>query len=374
MGDLLVVSFTEKAKILEALSTLAKRSVYFLGLLISLTFILSMILTRSLTSRLNDLVEATRKISSGDFRLKLDTRSQDEVGSLSSSFQKMTGEIVRLLEETSTKARMEAELATAKAVQDSLFPVANQTFDHLQVTGHYEPASECSGDWWFYHHTQNKYIMCIGDATGHGVPAALITSAARAAFATAARQDLSPGLLLEWMNYSIHEVAKAQLMMTMFIGVYDPVSRKLTYANASHEPTFLIRNVGTPLSKKDLIILNDVNGPRLGEQASVNFEEASIELNPGDTLYFYTDGLIDVENKAGKSLGERAFLKILTTAFSASKDPDVCVANVRTALNDYRQASTLIDDITFFTCQVRDTMEKSPDIRETPTALLKIAN
>src|SRR5205823_2940179 len=117
-----------------------------------------------------------------------------EVGGLAESFNYMAAEVSRLMSETAEKARMQSELATVKTVQETLFPASQSQFGPIRIKGHFEPASECGGDWWNYSRVEDKIFLWIGDATGHGAPAALITGAACSAAAVIeGLPDMSPG-------------------------------------------------------------------------------------------------------------------------------------------------------------------------------------
>ncbi|MCB0386337.1 MAG: HAMP domain-containing protein, partial [Bdellovibrionales bacterium] len=181
IGGLQVVSFVPKKAALATVRLLVFKSSLFLILLIGLASLLSVFGAHHLTDALKRLFEATHKVAQGDFDLEIDVDSEDEVGGLTRGFNHMTQEIKRLLAETAEKARMETELATAKTVQATLFPETNFRSGSIEIKGYYEPASECGGDWWYYNKVGNKTFLWIGDATGHGVPAALVTSAARSA-------------------------------------------------------------------------------------------------------------------------------------------------------------------------------------------------
>ncbi len=202
-GDLMVVSYVNKKKALKAVEVLVAKSLMFFVALIASTVVISVFAARQLTSQLSLLFEATKKIANGDFNVKIETRSRDEIGGLAQSFSWMAQEVSRLMSETAQKARMENELATVKTVQETLFPPACMTFGPLEIVGHFEPASECGGDWWSYSRVDNRVFLWIGDATGHGAPAAMITAAARSAAAVIeAFPDMTPGAGLKILNHA----------------------------------------------------------------------------------------------------------------------------------------------------------------------------
>lgn len=347
-GDLLVVSSVDKKQALGAVDILIRKSLMFFGVLISITIIISLLASNSLTSSLTSLFHATKKVSEGDFNIRVAVNSKDEIGALADNFNLMAAEVSRLLDETAQKVRMESELQTAKTVQETLFPETQAKIGPLSIAGFYEPASECGGDWWHYCQAGRKILLWIGDATGHGAPAALITSAAKSASTIIERLNITPAQALELLNKSIYDVSKGRIMMTFFLAAYDPETKVLSYANASHEAPFLIKKGSTPLKKKDLIPLNEVNNPRLGQDRETKYKQTTINLNPEDMVLFYTDGIAEIQNKMKMSWGERDFLKAVVSANKDYPTAQEFVARLTQMIQDHRQGEILIDDVTFF--------------------------
>ena len=198
----------------------------------------------------------------------------------------MAAEIKRLLSETAEKARMESELKTAQVVQSTLFPTGDLVHSDLEIRGFYQSASECGGDWWFYSEVGSKVYFWIGDATGHGVPAALVTSAAKSAAGILEKfPDLPLDRVMELFNSAIYGTSHGTVMMTFFLGCFDRDSMQFEYCNASHDPPFLMRpQEGKKLKKKDLTPLMEKIGKRLGETPDSQYEKVSIDLSPGDRI------------------------------------------------------------------------------------------
>ncbi len=352
IGDLIVISKVDKSKALKAVEVLVAKSLLFFAGLLSITLLISVFASNQLTSSLRELFEATTKIAKGDFTVRVIPRSRDEVGGLAESFNFMAGEVARLMESTAEKVRMEGELATVRTVQETLFPPAQTQFGPLKIMGHFEPASECGGDWWSYSRIGNKIFIYVGDATGHGAPAALITSAATSAAAVMETMpDITPGRALTILNRAIHQTSKGSIMMTFFVASIDLDNNSFTYASASHDPPYLLRFTGEKLGRKDLVPLNEVNGPRLGDRKDFVYEETSLEFTPGDQLFFYTDGILDIEDAAGKKWGERAFLKMLLESANSGQSVNTKVEAIRDHINNFRGGSALIDDVTMVMCE-----------------------
>lgn len=352
IGDLVVVSKVDRAKAFKAVEILVAKSLLFFVALIASTLIISVFASNRLTSTLRELFEATNRMAAGDFAVRVESRSQDEVGGLAESFNFMAGEVSRLMTATAEKARMESELSTVKTVQETLFPPSEAQFGPLRISGHFEPASECGGDWWNYSRIDNKILLWVGDATGHGAPAALITSAARsAAVVIESLPAVTPALALTIMNKAIHQTSKGQIMMTFFIASIDLDKKTFTYSSASHDPPYLLRRRGETFSKKDLMPLNDVNGPRLGDRLDFVYEETMIDFEPGDLVFFYTDGILDIQNPEGKKWGERNFLKSLIDSANNGQDISAKLSELLAKVNAYRSGAHLIDDVTMVMCE-----------------------
>lgn len=352
LGDLVVISKVDKKKALKAVQVLVLKSLLFFVALLATTLLISVVVSNQLTVALRELFSATKKIAQGDFNVKIKPRSNDEVGGLAVSFNWMAAEVSRLMSETAEKARMESELSTVRTVQETLFPPARSQFGPIQIMGHFEPASECGGDWWNYSRVGNRIFLWIGDATGHGAPAALITSAARSAAAVIEMlPDITPAKALTILNRAIHQTSKGQIMMTFFIACIDLDEKTFRYASASHDPPYMMRNSDRPLVKKDLVPLNDVNGPRLGDQKDFQYEDFAVEFGPGDLLFLYTDGILDIENPAGKKWGEREFLKSLIASANAGEDIEIKLETLKKRTETFRAGSGLIDDVTMVMCE-----------------------
>ncbi len=352
MGDMVVVSKVDKNKALKAVEVLIAKSLLFFVALLASTLMISVFASNRLTAAIRELFEATGKIAAGDFNVRVQPRSHDEVGGLAESFNYMAGEVERLMKDTAEKVRMEGELSTVRTVQETLFPASQSQFGPLRIMGHFEPASECGGDWWSYSRIGNKIFLYIGDATGHGAPAAMITSAAVSAAAVIeSLPDVTPAKAMTILNRAILQTSKGSIMMTFFVAAIDLDNNTFTYACASHDPPYLMRRTGEKLGRKDLVPLNEVNGPRLGDKKDFQYEETTVEFSPGDLVFFYTDGILDIQDLDGKKWGERNFLKSLLDSSNTGDNADGKIEALRTKLNSFRSGSHLIDDVTMVMCE-----------------------
>ena len=146
----------------------------------------------------------------------------------------------------------------------------------------------------------------IGDVTGHGVPSAMITAAAKASCDVARHvhnDDVTVTRLLEIMNHAIFESAQRRFVMTCFASIVDTKARTITYANAGHNFPYLFRPARASGEFGSLMI----RGNRLGDDRSSKYEAKTTELVAGDVLVWYTDGIVECENEGGEEYGEKRF-------------------------------------------------------------------
>jgi serine phosphatase RsbU (regulator of sigma subunit) len=250
------------------------------------------------------------QIAGGDLTTRVEVSSPDEIGMLAENFNYMADRLQVLLDETTAKAVLEKELELARAIQETLVPPSDLIErGGLAVAGHFRPATQCGGDWWAVHDmADGRVLIIIGDVTGHGVPAAMITAAAKAACDVGRALEgvrLTPGRLLELMNRAIFESARRKFVMTCFACTIDMRSRAIVYANAGHNFPYLYRSPTALRENESEFTVLMSRGNRLGDIPDSTFSETTQTLRGGDRLVFYTDGLIECEGPTGEEYGEK---------------------------------------------------------------------
>lgn len=140
--------------------------------------------------------------------------------------------------------------------------------------------------------------------------------------------------------------------MTFFVASIDLNTGELTYANASHEPTLLFRKGANGMAtKKSILPLDDVVDKRLGESFHTEYSEQRVQLEIGDTLLFYTDGVMGLTNKKGEEWGERKLVGSVLKSINQNASPDAIVKDIKNEIHVYRSGEKITDDVTFFLCQ-----------------------
>jgi sigma-B regulation protein RsbU (phosphoserine phosphatase) len=318
-----------------------------LGLISIIAAILfAIIFSNSITKPLKKLMLATAAVARGDFNVDPKVKTSDEVGLLANSFSLMSKKIQELVVGEVRKAHVEEELKVAAAVQESLIPPPEYKDDHFEIIGSYQSASECGGDWWGFFRIKNKLCVMIADATGHGVPSALITASARSCFSVLAKLarekeyfTLNPGEMMSYTNRVVFDAAMTKIMMTFFIGVIDLETKTITYANAGHNPPWLFRKNGERYQLKSLV----PKGTRVGErEESGAYEEMSAPIDVGDILFLYTDGLMENTNPEKEQYGKKRAKAVVEAALEGG--PRGVIDALKASYMQYNGSEKALDD------------------------------
>lgn len=354
--DLVVTSRTDWRKAMSATYTLTEKFVLLGIMCITGAIIFALVFARTLTAPLLALYQATRQVAAGKFDLNLKPRSSDEIGALGSSFNVMSKKIQELIQESMKKVQLENELAIASTVQKTLFPPKKFENESILIHSDYRSASQCGGDWWGFFTVGDKLCLMIADATGHGMPSALITASARSCFSVMhklAQEDpdftYSPGAMLAFANRVVNEASSGQIMMTFFSCVLDFGKGELTYANAGHNPPWLFKREASGKYRQQSLT---ADGPRVGEVRDVEpFPEKSVKIAPGDVLFLYTDGIPEGKDRKGEMYGKKALKKLVETR--VSDGPEQLVRGIMAAVAEHNTGKDLDDDVTIAVAQVK---------------------
>lgn len=202
-------------------------------------------------------------------------------------------ENTRLYAEEAAKLRLEEEMAMARQIQSRLLPRRLPTPAGLEIDAVNISSKQVSGDYYDVIERQDgRLAIVIADVSGKGVPASILASNLQAALRAQCDMCDSPGLLLERINRQIHASTDPQHFATLFLAMYDPISRQLVYSSGGHNPPLLVRADG----RREF--LNE-GGLPLGAFDFGSYDEGRLKLEPGDLLFMYTDGLTETKGPDG---------------------------------------------------------------------------
>jgi serine phosphatase RsbU (regulator of sigma subunit) len=325
----------------------------YIGLIlivISLSLLVGYYFIFLVTKRIELLEEKSLQIGAGNFDIILKDDSLDEVGSLTKTLNNMVGQIKHLFQEQQKQIRIESELKVAQTVQNTLFPASLMQLKDYELAGYYKSASECGGDLWGVWETDRHLNFYILDATGHGVPAALITSAVRAMAAFYETQaHLSVEQISYGFNYAVNKVGNQLHQATSFVCQLEKSSGTIEYVNASHVSGYVIpKGVSEKTKVKEIEFLIDPVSNRLGESDAIEIKKGTYQIQQGEILLLVTDGLFDLSTQDGKGLREnRAIKKFIEFA---AKEPNGRVHDILFSFVDYALTENgkleLKDDVT----------------------------
>jgi len=255
-----------------------------------------------LLNPLSELTQGVKEISAGNLEKKLDIKTNDELQTLAENFNIMTGELKRQMENltkvTAEKERIATELDVATRIQMSMLPKNFSVDERVDLFATMKAAKEVGGDLYdFYKLDDNHLFITIADVPGKGVPAALFMVAAITNLRNFTASLKSPDdlkIAIENTNERLCNNNEGELFVTAFSGVLDLTTGIFRYVNAGHNPP-LIRHHGKIFEELPME-LNFV----LGGWEDWQYVQQEIQLEAGDTIFFYTDGVTEATDSAGK--------------------------------------------------------------------------
>jgi serine phosphatase RsbU (regulator of sigma subunit) len=194
------------------------------------------------------------------------------------------------------RERVEQELHVARSIQQASLPKEVPTLEGWQISPFYQPAREVGGDFYdFLKLPKGRLGILVGDATGKGVPAALVMASARSMLRALAQTSNSPGDVLGRVNDPLVADIPANMFVTCFYAILDPESGSLTYANAGHDLPYLWHGGHCEELR--------ARGMPLGLMAGMSYEEKEIIFEAGEAALLYSDGLVEAHDPKGEMFG-----------------------------------------------------------------------
>ena len=286
------------------------------------------------------------------FRYRSAKRLKHAHQRLEEAHEKLQVAYNQLEETTAAKERIESELRIARDIQMSMVPHQFPLREGLDLHALMTTAKEVGGDLYGYLLEGDKLYFCLGDVSGKGVPASLFMAQATRLFRTMAAQHMMPAEIATHMNMALTENNEQGMFVTMFIGLLDLNSGKLSFCNAGHNPPVL---TDAPVKKGD-------NGPHpahfiemkpnapIGLWPELEYEGEEIESIMGHPLLVYSDGLTEAENKKQEQFGEERLMNFLcNNHFENGKELDECL---KALVDQFRDGAEVNDDLTLLSLKL----------------------
>jgi len=307
----------------------------------------------TITEPLRSLAAATQVLASGNFDLELPPiRSNDEVGVLTHNFQVMKESlkeyIKNLTETTAAKERIQSELKVATDIQASLLPRIFPAFPdrpEFDIYASMDPAKEVGGDFYdFFFIDETNLCFLIADVADKGVPAALYMMVAKTLLKSEGQRLGEPDLILASVNTILAADNDNCMFTTVFCAILDTGTGGVRFANAGHNPPLLIESQG-------IRYLTVKPGFVLGPMADIVYATERITLQPGDTLFLYTDGVTEAKNPKEELFGERQLLQALQRG--PQQDLTAMIQAIRAEVTAHANGAPQSDDVTMVAIKYR---------------------
>ena len=323
--------------------------------------VIAIVSARRIVRPVTALTRSAEEMDRGDFEpasLDVVADRRDELGTLVRVFQTMAREVQSreqhlegLVRERTAdlqqkneelekvRKRVDEELRIARSLQGAILPREIPESEAYVGSAMMTPAQELGGDFYdCFTLPDGRLGIVIADVSGKGVPAAFFMAIVRTMMRSAAHEYSGPGQCMREVNDAVCEQNPHSLFVTMFYGILDPTSGRFDYANAGHNPPFLVGADG------QVTDLPSTSGVVVGVMPGLDYNEGAVEMNLGDTLFLYTDGISEAMNDADEEFGEERLVDVLAEDTQAPIRS--VIDNVSNAVEAFVVDAPQSDDIT----------------------------
>ena len=316
----------------------------------------ALVLGKRIVKPLNTITKRISELNEGNLEFKMEDayRTGDEIEVLAESFASLSHKTVQYVDKvrevTAEKERISTELHMANQIQESMLPSIFPAFPdrpEFDIYASMEPAKYVGGDFYdFFLIDEDHLCMVIADVSGKGIPAALFMMISKIILQSCAMLGRSVEEILEKTNEALCSNNKMEMFVTVWLGILEISTGKVTAANAGHEYPVIKRKDGR------FELLKDKHGFVIGGYDGMKYKKYDLLLEPGDKLFLYTDGLPEAENNDNDMFGTERMLQVLNEAPEAAA-PQQVLAHVRSAVGQFVQDAEQFDDLTMLCVEYR---------------------
>lgn len=328
--------------------TTAMQIVVFVALFIMIFFLVSRLVVNNIY-KINDSLSA---ITEGNLDTVVDVRSHVEFDALSNDINSTVDTLKRYISDAA--ARIDAELAFAKAIQHSALPSVFPPYPNrkeFDIWAAMHTAKEVGGDFYdFYFVDEDTLAFLVADVSGKGIPAAMFMMTSKTLLKSYAESGMRVNEVFTHANEKLCEGNDAGMFVTAWMGYLNVKTGKLTYANAGHNPPAVKHADGsfTYLKSRAGFVLAGMEG--------IRYRENELQLEPGDVIYLYTDGVTEATDLNNEMYGEDRLLKTLNQ--NADRPQLLCDA-VKADVDEFVGTAPQFDDITMLCLEYKQKTEES---------------
>jgi serine phosphatase RsbU (regulator of sigma subunit)/methyl-accepting chemotaxis protein len=304
--------------------------------------------SRRMTRNLTDVSRGATALAAGNLDTHVPVRSRDEFGQLARTFNDMSSRLKENQQKLVEQERLKKELEMCRRIQNELLPRGPMRSAVAEIQGVSLPARELGGDFFNYFELPSGQIaVLMGDVSGKGVPAALFMANLQATLRARLPIETDLAAFADAFDREIESSTDDQLYVTLFLSVLDPERGELRYVNAGHQSPYVVRADGT-------LERLDPTGRPVGLFAGRGYEERRLPLRAGDSLFLYTDGLVDAESPAGDAFGTARLAAVLSRGAGEGTEP--LLARMERALRSHRDGKDAPDDAAMLVLRVGDSV------------------
>lgn len=288
-----------------------------------------------LSRAVNRMSAATAAVRNADFSVRIPVRRRDQVGELQRSFNEMSAHLQELVAAAAQKEALEKELAIARSVQESLLPTDPPTGDAVEFATHFEPSAAIGGDYFDIMRLDlNRVAVVIADVSGHGLSAGLRMAMVKGGLQILVEEDHSPEDVFSRLDTLLRARGSRRSFVTATLALLDLGSGRLEITNAGHPPCYLLTAGGV----EEIMLPSSALGG-IGH----SYGGAVRQLQPGDTVVWLSDGLIEATDAAARPFG---YERVVQTLASGDREPPAVRRRLLSAVAEHTSGAAAEDDRT----------------------------
>ena len=343
--DLLMNSAANLSDVVDEISGLG---LFLIAIIFTVACAIALLIAGHISRPITRMTRNIKAQEAGDLNFQMDRTYQthDEIEVLAMSFKELSDRTKQYINEITTitaeKERIGAELNVATQIQADMLPSIFPPYPDLKDFDIYatmHPAREVGGDFYdFFMIDPDHIALVMADVSGKGVPAALFMVIAKTLLKNRATLGGGPSEILRDVNNMLCDGNKTQFFVTVWFAIIDLRTGKGVASNAGHEHPALCR------AGKRFELVEYKHSPVLGMMEDIEFEEHEFSLNPGDTLFVYTDGVPEATDSSEQMFGDGRLLDALNIKPSGS--PEELIDNVAAGIKEFVNGTEQFDDIT----------------------------
>ena len=315
----------------------------------------ALILSKRVVKPLETMTKRVHALGGNDLQFRMEPvyKTGDEIEALAESFAMLSGKTLQYISEvqriTAEKERIGAELSLATRIQADMLPNVFPPFPgrgEFDIFAAMDPAKEVGGDFYdFFLIDDDHLCMAMADVSGKGVPAALFMMASKIILANNAMAGKTPAQILTDTNAAICANNREEMFVTVWLGILEISTGRLTAANAGHEYPVLKTPDG------EFALVKDKHGFVIGGMDGVKYKEYELKLDRGAKLFLYTDGVPEATNAENALFGVERMLQALNSDPAAA--PAEILKNVRSSVDAFVKDAQQFDDLTMLCMEYR---------------------